>query len=112
MRNPKQIFVQLLLLPLLLAACATGQSIVPAATATSTTMPTFTPAPTPTPAFLCLGHWDPARRVWKALVDLYDSTNGENWNTNFDEWLGRDLWLTSSTPCNWGVHHLCGWSRH
>ncbi len=38
----------------------------------------------------------------KALGAVYIQTHGKSWNTNFESWIGRDLWFSTSQPCNWG----------
>ena len=62
-------------------------------TATETFTPTPIPIPTPTPTF-CDAVSQIPRAECKALVALYNSTEGSNW-------VNTSGWLVTNTPCSW-----------
>jgi len=69
--------------------------VEPVPTLTSTPIPTETPTPTPTAGiFSCDDVTEIPQGECEALVALYNSTNGANWNNN-------DGWLVTNTPCSW-----------
>ena len=35
-----------------------------------------------------------------ALVAFFQNTDGENWIMNNEEWVGKDDWLSTPTPCS------------
>ncbi len=75
------------------------ESGTPTRTPTFTPTPTstFTPSPTPTNTpeqSFCSNVTEIPNEECDALVTLYNSTNGDNWNNN-------DGWLVTDTPCDW-----------
>jgi Leucine-rich repeat (LRR) protein len=37
----------------------------------------------------------------RSLVALYLHTSGAHWLVNNEEWVNKDLWLETNTPCSW-----------
>lgn len=37
----------------------------------------------------------------RSLVALDLHTSGDHWLVNNEEWVNKDLWLETNTPCSW-----------
>ncbi|HAE58694.1 MAG TPA: hypothetical protein DCG54_04080, partial [Anaerolineae bacterium] len=94
----KRLFILTILLLPVLSACAATR---PSPTANP---PTRAPAPieTQSPGFACADVAEIPIDECLSLVALYLHMGGPNWNTNYEEWVGKDLWLETKTPCSWG----------
>ena len=80
----------------------------PASSQPNSPTPQVTSSPNPTPTNeistshpICASVTEIPNRECAALVAFYIHTDGKNWIMNNEEWVGKDNWLTSATPCSW-----------
>ncbi len=80
----------------------------PASSQPNSPTPQATSSPNPTPTNeistshpICASVIEIPNRECAALVAFYIHTDGKNWIMNNEEWVGKDNWLTTATPCSW-----------
>jgi hypothetical protein len=92
---------RLALLSLLFAFTACGDTIEPTAPGANSLAPSFNST-----SYDCTAQTEIPTLECAALVAFYNSTDGDNWNTNTD-------WLVTLTPCSWrGVSCTSGHVTH